>query len=75
MKQQKIYVIDLIIKKLNNMALENKPFKVTVEHWDEKITVEKDHSDITFDEFVEMLRTLSRGVGFSQDYINEVFGS
>jgi hypothetical protein len=48
------------------MALENKSFK---------ITVEKDHSDITFDEFVEMLRTLSRGVGFSQKNIDELFGS
>jgi hypothetical protein len=57
------------------MALENKPFKVTVEHWDEKITIEKDHSDITWDEFVEMLRTLSRGVGYSQEDIDELFGS
>ena len=57
------------------MALENKPFRVTVEHWDEKITVEKDYSDITFDEFVEMLKTLSRGVGFGQDSIDELFGS
>jgi hypothetical protein len=56
------------------MALENKSFKITVEHWDEKITVEKDHSDITFDEFVEMLRALSRGVGFNQENIDELFG-
>ena len=57
------------------MALENKPFRVTVEHWDEKITVEKDYSDITFDEYVEMLRTLSRGVGFGKESIDELFGS
>jgi len=57
------------------MALENKPFRVTVEHWGEKITVEKDHSDITWDEFVEMLRTVSRGVGYSQESIDELFGS
>ena len=57
------------------MALENKPFKVTVEHWDEKITIEKDHSDVTWDEFVEMLRTISRGVGYSQEDIDELFGS
>ena len=55
--------------------MKNKPFKITVEHWDEKITVEKDHSDISFDEYIEMLRTLSRGVGFGQDSIDEVFGS
>jgi len=57
------------------MGLENKPFRVTVEHWDGKITVEKDYSDITFDEFVEMLRTISRGVGYSQEDIDELFGS
>lgn len=57
------------------MALENKPFKISVEHWDEKITVERDHSDVTFDEYIEMLRTLSRGVGYSQESINEMFGS
>ena len=51
------------------------PFKISVEHWDEKITVEKDHSDITFDEFVDMLRTLSRGVGYGEESINEIFGS
>ena len=57
------------------MGLENKPFRITVEHWDGKIIVEKDHSDITWDEFVEMLRTISRGVGYSQEDIDELFGS
>ena len=54
---------------------DNGPFKISVEHWDEKITVEKDHSDITFDEYVEMLRTLSRAVGWGVDDINDLFGS
>ena len=57
------------------MALENKPFKISVEHWDEKITIEKDYSDVTFDEYIEMLRTLSRGIGFGEKSINEIFGS
>ena len=56
------------------MALNNKPFKITVEHWDEKITIEKDHSDISFEDYVEMLRTLSRGVGFGKESIDELFG-
>ena len=53
----------------------NTPFKISVEHWDEKITVEKDHSDITFDEYVEMLRTLSRATGWGSDDINDLLGS
>jgi hypothetical protein len=55
--------------------MKNTPFKISVEHWDEKITIEKDHSDITFEEYVEMLRTLSRGVGWGRDDINDLFGS
>ena len=54
--------------------MENRPFKISVEHWDEKITVEKDHSDITFEEYIEMLRSLSRGIGFGQDDIDDIFG-
>ena len=53
---------------------ENTPFKITVQHWDEKVSVEKDHSDITFEEFIEMLRTLSRAVGWGNDSIKEYFG-
>lgn len=55
--------------------MKNKPFKISVQHWDEKITVERDYSDITFEEYIEMLRTLSLGLGFGQDDINDIFGS
>jgi len=54
--------------------MKNKPFKITVEHWDRKLTVEKDHSDITFDEYVDLLKDLSRAVGWGGDDINELFG-
>ena len=55
--------------------MKNTPFRVSIEHWEEKITVEKDHSDITFDEYIEMLRTLTLAVGYNQEQINEFFGS
>ena len=55
--------------------MKNTPFKISVQHWDEKITVEKDHSDITFEEYIEILRTLSRGIGFGQDDTDDIFGS
>jgi hypothetical protein len=60
---------------VKNNNMKNTSFKITVKHWDEKITVEKDHSDITFEEYIEMLRTLSRGIGFGQDDIDDIFGS
>lgn len=51
-----------------------KPFRVTVEHWDQKISVELDRSDITFDEYIELLRAVSKAVGWGDDSIKEYFG-
>lgn len=53
----------------------NTPFKLSVKHWDRKITVEMDHSDITWDEYVELLRELSRAAGWGDENIQELFGS
>lgn len=55
--------------------MKNTPFRISAEYWGEKITIEKDHSDITFKEYIEMLRTLSTGIGFRQDDIDGIFGS
>ena len=41
----------------------------------EEITVEKDHSDITWDEYVELLKDVSRAAGWGDENINELFGS
>jgi hypothetical protein len=35
------------------------PFTITVKHWDEPISISKDHSDITFDDFMEMVRQIA----------------
>ena len=53
----------------------NTPFKLSMKHWDRKITVEMDHSDITWDEYVELLRELSRAAGWGDESIQELFGS
>jgi len=53
----------------------NTPFKLSVKHWDRKITVKMDHSDITWDEYVELLRELSRAAGWSNESIEELFGN
>lgn len=50
------------------------PFRVTVEHWDQKISVELNRSDITFDEYIELLRAVSKAVGWGDDSIEEYFG-
>jgi hypothetical protein len=53
----------------------NTPFKLSVKHWDRKITVKMDHSDISWDEYVELLRELSRAAGWSNESIEELFGN
>ena len=52
----------------------DKPFKVTVEHWDQKISVELNRSDISFDEYIDILRAVSKAVGWGDDRIKEYFG-
>ena len=53
---------------------DNTPFKISVKHWDRKLTVEIDHSDITWDEYIELLREISRAVGWRNEDIKELFG-
>jgi len=54
---------------------DNPPFKISIKHWDTKITIEKNHSDITWDEYVELLRDISKAAGWGEENINELFGS
>ena len=53
----------------------NGPFKISVEHWDTKVTIEKDHSDITWDEYVELLKDISRATGWSDEQVYDLFVS
>jgi len=53
-------------------TIKNPPFRITVEHWDEKITLELDRSDITFEEYIEMFRRLSNAV-FTTGTVNGFF--
>ena len=51
------------------------PFKISVELWDKKITIEKTHSDITWDDYVELLKDISKAAGWDGESIDELFGS
>jgi hypothetical protein len=51
----------------------NKPTKITFEHYDEKIVVERDHSDLTADEIREMLISLVRASGYNM-HLDVIFG-
>jgi hypothetical protein len=46
----------------------NQPFRITIEHYDQRVSVEVDHSDVTADEAVELFQRAMRAAGF--DYVN-----
>jgi hypothetical protein len=49
----------------------NKPFKVEVSHWDEVVSLEKDHSDITAQEAVDLCYRVLVAAGFHEDSLKE----
>ena len=49
----------------------NPKSKMTFSHWGGKVTIQKDHSDITIEEFFEMVRCIALGAGFSEESINQ----
>ena len=45
----------------------NKPSKFIAEHYGTKVTVEYDHSDLSFDEVMDAFETLVVGMGYHKD--------
>jgi hypothetical protein len=46
----------------------NQPFRITIEHYDQRVCVEVDHSDVSAAEAVELFQRAMRAAGF--DYVN-----
>jgi hypothetical protein len=46
----------------------NQPFRITIEHYDQRVCVEVDHSDVSADEAVELFQRAMRAAGY--DYVN-----
>jgi len=51
----------------------NKPFRITIEHYDEKITIERDYSDLTIEEYIQLLIRISLAAGFQPKTVEEIF--
>ena len=49
-----------------------KPFRITIEHYDQKISVEVDHSDVSLPEVAELLEQVLKGAGFSEEGVMEM---
>ena len=47
--------------------------KITVEHYDEKVSIERENDDLDFSEFMELVRRVAHGVGYADGTINEWF--
>ena len=49
------------------------PYRITIEQYDYKYSVEVDHSDIDFTEYIELLRSLTLAAGWSIDHVKDFF--
>lgn len=51
----------------------NKPFRITIEHWDQKVISEVNRSDLTLKEVIQMFERLLLAAGFSQEQIEKYY--
>jgi len=47
--------------------------KITVEHYDEKVSIEREDDDIDFTEFMRLVLKVARGVGYAEGTIDKWF--
>jgi hypothetical protein len=60
-------------EQLNMKNIKNSPFRITIEHWDMKSSIEINHSDITFQEYITLLSQISLSVGFPVKTVEDFF--
>lgn len=51
----------------------SEPYRITIEHYDMKVTVEKSNSDISIDEYREMLIGISKAAGWGDSLVEQIF--
>lgn len=59
------------LKKIK-MKQQNEPFRLTLEHFDTKITIERPYSEINIHELKEMMRSLALAAGFHEDSVDKM---
>jgi len=47
--------------------------KITVEHYDEKVSIETENDDIDFTEFMGLIKRVAHAVGYADGTIDEWF--
>jgi hypothetical protein len=54
------------------MTITKQPYRITIEHYDTKVSVEIDHSDIDLDELGTLLKSVLLAAGWSEALIDEL---
>lgn len=54
------------------MLTEKQPYRITIEHYNTKVSIETDHSDIDLDELATLLRSVLLAAGWSESLIDEL---
>ena len=49
-----------------------KPFRITIEHYNQKVSVEVDHSNVSVSEVVDLLQQALKGAGFTEELVMEM---
>jgi len=47
--------------------------KITVKHYDEKVSIERENDDIDFTEFMDLVKKVAHAVGYSNETIDKYF--
>ena len=47
--------------------------KITVEHYGQKISIETDYDDLTYEDFMDLIEKISYSLGYPVDMIKEWF--
>ena len=55
------------------MTTEKQPYRITIEQYEYKYSVEVDHSDIDFTKYVELLRQITLAAGWNTETVDEFF--
>ena len=54
---------------------EKQPFRITIEQYNQKVSVEVDHSDVSVTELIDLLEQALMGSGWAESQVEEIFGS
>jgi len=52
----------------------NPSCKLSFKHWGQKVSVQRDHSDLDIEEFHDLCKTLAYAAGFGDANVREYFG-